>query len=125
MYHIGTQEKSADQGHADAIAIRLAGSGDDAALRRLAELDSASVPAGRLLVAVIAGEPRAAVSVSTGQAIADPFHPTAGIVRLLDQRAAQLRGPAGWRARLGLRRRTARPRGALSPQPAGTIRAFD
>jgi hypothetical protein len=79
------------------IAIRLAGDDDDAALAKLAALDSAVVPFGRLLLAAVDGEPLAAVPVAGGPAIADPFHPTAELVELLRARAAHLRGdaPAG------------------------------
>jgi hypothetical protein len=64
---------------------------DDAdALARLAALDCGRIPAGDLLVAEVDGELWAAVSVGCNDAIADPFRPSAGIVRLLRMRAAQL-----------------------------------
>ena len=74
----------------DAITIRPATAGDRDALRRLAILDSATVPVGDLLVADGGGELRAAVAIGSGKAIADPFHPTAGIVVLLRARARQI-----------------------------------
>ena len=73
------------------VAIRPATSDDTAALLRIAALDSSVVPAGELLLGVVDGEPRAAVSVTTGNAIADPFHPTADVVALLRLRASRLR----------------------------------
>lgn len=76
----------------DPITIRVAGEHDYARLWRLAALDSAEVPAGPLLLALVDGHARAAVSVADGSAIADPFHPTAAIVDLLRMRAAGLRG---------------------------------
>ncbi len=83
------------------ITIRPARANDAEALRRIAQRDSASVPDGRLLVAVADGELRAAVSIAGGERIADPFHPSAGLARLLSARAAQLRGRGdGLRARL-------------------------
>jgi hypothetical protein len=78
--------------HLDSITIRLSGPDDHRALHRLAALDSAFVPSGWMLLAEVADEPWAAVEVRTGQAIADPFRPTADIVALLRMRAARLRG---------------------------------
>jgi hypothetical protein len=57
------------------FVIREAQAADDAALRRLAALDSSRVPAGRILVADVDGELVAAVSLAGGPAIADPFRP--------------------------------------------------
>lgn len=114
--------------HRDSITIRHARSEDADAIARLAQRDSADVPAGDLLVAEVGGEVRAAVSIERGETIADPFHPTSELVRLLTARSAQLRPTvtlAGGRGRgvsALLRRR--RERGATSPQPAGTLRAF-
>ncbi|MCW3064680.1 MAG: hypothetical protein JWN32_1852 [Solirubrobacterales bacterium] len=76
----------------DAITIRLSGPEDAQALYRLAALDSAEVPSGWMLLAEVGDEPWAAVEVRSGQAIADPFRPTADIVELLRMRAARLRG---------------------------------
>lgn len=108
------------------ITIRLACPDDLASLVELAERDSASVPGGELLVAESEGDIRAAISTSHGTIIADPFHPTDGLVRLLAARVDQLRGRGGkgLRARLGRAFGARRKRG-LSPQPAGTLRAFD
>ena len=57
-------------------------------MTRLASLDSAPVPPGPLLLAERDGELRAALSLSDGRAVADPFHPTAAIVDLLAAVAA-------------------------------------
>jgi len=71
------------------ITIRLATPDDQLALCRLAALDSApSLPAGRLLLAELDGELRAALSLDDGTAIADPFHYTGHIVELLRTHAA-------------------------------------
>jgi hypothetical protein len=70
-----------------AITIRPAHAGDDRALARLAALDSAIVPEEPLLVAEVAGGMRAALSLSDGTSIADPFAPTADVVALLRERA--------------------------------------
>lgn len=71
------------------ITIRLATPDDQLALYRLAALDSApSPPAGRVLLAELDGELRAALSLDDASAIADPFHPTLQILELLRTHAA-------------------------------------
>jgi hypothetical protein len=72
------------------VTIRRAYPDDDPAIWRLAALDSAAVPAGPLLVAEVDGELRAALSLSTHQAVADPFHRTLQLVAMLRDYA----GPA-------------------------------
>jgi hypothetical protein len=74
------------------VTIRVAGPADDEALARLAELDSRPAPAGYVLVAEVRGELRAAVPVTGGEPVADPFHSTAALTSLLALRARQLRG---------------------------------
>ena len=59
--------------------------------RRLAILDEKPVPAGGVLVAMQAGELVAALPLDGGEALADPFKPTADAVALLRLRARQLR----------------------------------
>ncbi len=75
---------------AETIAIRRATADDAGAVVRLAQLDSAPAPTGDVLVAEIDGEIAAAVPVSGGRAIADPFRPTLAVLDLLRRRAAQL-----------------------------------
>lgn len=70
------------------ITIRPAGPNDTAAVRRLAALDSAPVPAQPWLVAETHGTLRAALSTSTGAAIADPFSLSGQLVVLLRTAAA-------------------------------------
>jgi hypothetical protein len=72
------------------ISIRRAEATDQAALREVAERDSRLLPAGDLLVAVVGTEIRAVLSMHTGEAVADPFHPTAALVELLRIRARQI-----------------------------------
>lgn len=72
------------------VVIRLAVSDDELALRRLAQLDSARPLAGQKLLAEYGGSLVAAVSMTDGSAIADPFRTTADTVELLRLRAAQL-----------------------------------
>ena len=74
----------------DAITIRRARAGDEAALRRLADLDSTGVPDGPVLMAEVDGRPVAAISVLSGESFADPFVPTLELRRLLELRASQL-----------------------------------
>ena len=95
------------------VRIRYAYPDDDAAVRRVAALDSASVPAAPLLVGEVDGELRAAISLVDSAVIADPFRRTIALVELLRVRTAQL-GAA--RAAAGKRRsadRTSRPIGVL------------
>jgi hypothetical protein len=74
------------------IDIRWADArGDEAVLRRLAHLSSRALPRGPFLLAESDGEPLAALSVSTGESVADPFVATADLVALLELRAAHLR----------------------------------
>jgi hypothetical protein len=99
----------------DEITIRRAVPADAAAVRRLATLDAARVPDGPLFVAEVDGELRAALSVTTGRHVSDPFVATAELVELLAARAetvrptARLRGGRP-RAALALRRRSAAAR---------------
>ena len=96
---------------APSVLIRAARGSDGAALERLAALDSAEVPAGSLLVAEADGRVVAAIASSTGEAIADPFLPTADVVALLQLRAAGTSAPRGRRG-ITARRGGARRRGA-------------
>jgi hypothetical protein len=86
---------------APTVLIRAARGSDGVALHRLAELDSADVPAGELLVAESDGTVIAALDADSGVAIADPFRPTSDVVALLELRAKRLRG--GGRRTLGER----------------------
>ncbi len=88
------------------LSIRPAFPEDASDVARLAALDSAGVPTGPLLLGVVDGASRVAVSVDTGAAIADPFFPTADLVVLLRQRADHLREP-------GVPTRFRRMRGAV------------
>ncbi|HLW96392.1 MAG TPA: hypothetical protein VKS25_13515 [Solirubrobacteraceae bacterium] len=74
------------------VRIRPASEDDTSRLNRLAELDSTSVPPGRLIVAEVDGELLAARQVDGPLAIADPFHPTADLLALLALRGGQLAG---------------------------------
>ena len=96
-----------------AVTIREAYPDDDAALRRLAALDSRSPLTGRVILAEQDGELRAALSLDDGTAIADPFRFTASLVALLRLHAGGLAAkpaPARRTARTG--RRSLLPRAA-------------
>ena len=73
----------------DTVVVRMARHSDAAALRRLAALDSSRPPAAPALVAETNGELVAAIALSGGPAVADPFRHTADLVGLLELRAAQ------------------------------------
>jgi hypothetical protein len=76
------------------ISIRTARQDDYADLWRVATLDSALVHEGPLLVAESDGEIVAALSLTNGGVIADPFRRTAAAVDLLRLRGGQLRRSA-------------------------------
>jgi hypothetical protein len=73
------------------ITIRPGYADDERALTRLAALDSALRPPPRpLLLAEVGGELRAALSLTDGSAIADPFFPALHLVRLLQAHATAI-----------------------------------
>jgi hypothetical protein len=79
------------QNLAPTVVIRAARGSDGPALRRLAALDSAEIPAGELLIAEADDQLVAALSLETGDKVADPFRRTAEVVDLLAYRAKRLR----------------------------------
>lgn len=76
---------------ASSLTLRLAVPADAEALDRLAQLDSRRAPRGAVIVAEVAGELWAAVSIDDGHAVADPFRPTGELMALLVERSRQLR----------------------------------
>jgi hypothetical protein len=93
------------------ITIRHAYADDELSLRRLAALDSATqTPAQPLLLAEVDGELRAAISLSDGSSIADPFYPTLDLIELLRVHA------------IAVRPRRRRRRLRRSPVPIGQLR---
>jgi hypothetical protein len=89
------------------VSVRRAIRGDAAGIARVAALDCSHVPAEPILLAEVDEIVVAAISLTDGHVVADPFHPTADIVELLRLRAAQLDGrgalPAATRRRRRLR----------------------
>lgn len=71
------------------MVLRAERPNDEAALRRLAALDSARPLRGRALVAEIEGRAVAALDLSDGRVVADPFEHTAEVVELLRVRAGR------------------------------------
>lgn len=74
----------------DSVVVRAAREADERAVWRLAALDSSAAPSGPTLVAESGGSLLAALSMSTGRAVADPFRRTAELVEMLKLRATQL-----------------------------------
>jgi len=72
------------------LTVRLACAADWPRLREVAELDSAMLPSAPLLVGERDGRAVAALSLSDGAVIADPFVASADVVALLRLRARQL-----------------------------------
>jgi hypothetical protein len=72
---------------AEAVTLRLSRPADERALEELAQLETAGPPHGPHLMAEVDGALRAAISLTDGAVIADPFHPTAALVELLRARA--------------------------------------
>ena len=102
-------------GRSEDVSIRRLDAGDVEALDRVAGRDSSSRPTGEVLGAEVAGELIAAISIDTGELVADPFARTDGARSLLLLRAAQLRESrsrehGGHVRRHGLRGLVARPR---------------
>jgi hypothetical protein len=94
----------------DAIIIRRLTEYDREAVLRLAQLDSSSVPEGELLGAEIEGRLVAAISLTTGWSIADPFMRTKEIQEILRLRLAHIR-----------RQDPALRRGQTPVSPAGSL----
>ena len=98
----------------DDVTIRRLDETDAAALDRVAGRDSSTRPAGEVLGAELEGELIAAISITTGEIVADPFVRTDAARSLLVLRAAQLRETRAQnghgRRRHGLRGLSARPR---------------
>jgi hypothetical protein len=82
----GTQRVRLD----DEVVLRGMRHGDGQAVRALAVLDSALPPVGPALVAEVRGSIRAVLPLDGGRPFSDPFHPSADLVGLLEERARQV-----------------------------------
>jgi hypothetical protein len=69
------------------IRIRVAREADLAAVTRVAGRDSNQPPAWPILIAEVGAELRAAISLTDGEVVADPFHRTTELVEMLRIRA--------------------------------------
>lgn len=75
------------------LTIRRAIPNDIRALADLAGRDTADPLEGEVLMAEVDGLPWAAIELTTGRVVADPFRPTAEMVELLRMRAKALTHP--------------------------------
>ena len=75
---------------AEPVLTRRASIGDADRIRDLARLDDKRHPAGPFLVAEVSGEIVAALSLSSGTVVADPFRLTSDAVAMLRLRAGQI-----------------------------------
>ena len=81
------------------LTIRRATASDEFAVHRLSALDSAFPPTGDVLLAEMDGELWAALSIDTGDAVADPFRRSGELVELLRFQAERLGAEEPARAR--------------------------
>jgi len=88
------------------LLLRPSTTADAAALERLAALDSARPLTGEVMLAHAGGDVRAALSLGTGRAVADPFYPSAEVAELLRAAAGDTRS------------HRSRRRGVRVPRPA-------
>jgi hypothetical protein len=73
------------------VTLRVAAPADGAALDRLAQLDSRPLPPGPHLLGERDGRVEAAISLATGELVADPFRRTAELCELLRCHAGEVR----------------------------------
>jgi hypothetical protein len=77
-------------GRREQVVLRLCSVHDDESIERLAALEGRPAPTGRHVVAEVDGVVVAALPLEGGPALADPFHPTAHLLPLLELRAKRL-----------------------------------
>lgn len=96
-----------------AMMLRRATAEDGAALRGLAELDSARPLDGAILLVEVDGELRAARSLADGRTISDPFRSAGAARELLAVQARQVAAAQGRRVGQGRRLRSRQAHAAL------------
>jgi hypothetical protein len=84
------------------VLLRTATAEDDTGLIRLARLDGARPLVGPVLIAEENGAMVAALCLSTGRAVADPFVPSLRLIELLRHYEARRQVPGGAPGRGGL-----------------------
>jgi hypothetical protein len=94
MYH-----RKPEETELPSITIRLMRPTEVDEVRRVAQRDSRHLPDGELLVAIAEGEVRAAISLRSGEVVADPFHHTEELVRVLALRRGQMQNGIPGRGR--------------------------
>ena len=99
------------------ITIRRLGPSDEAAVARLAQLDSGTSPAAPLLGAEVEGQLLVAMSIPSGESVADPFSRTEEVRDLVGVRVAQLNERHSTRGRR--RHIRTRSRGTVGASPPG------
>jgi hypothetical protein len=75
------------------IALRLAHADEQGEITRLAVLHEAPAPSGEVLLGLVDGKPVAALSLTDGSVVADPFSRSGEVVELLRLRADRLGAP--------------------------------
>jgi hypothetical protein len=93
--HTQTNYSQNGNGHAEdsRVTIRELAGGDANSLRELTERDTARILRGDVVGAERDGRLMAAISLTSGDVVADPFFPTADLVALLRVRAGQILPP--------------------------------
>jgi hypothetical protein len=88
------EDRSVTDSSSPEIALRPAYASDEADVTRVAQLDSRRLPPTPLLVASRDGRIEAAISLDDGAVVANPFVPTADLVRLLRVHRRAMRADA-------------------------------
>ena len=93
--HTRIEQSQNGNGHVDGsrVTIRELAGGDEISLRELVERDTARGLRGDVVGAERGGRLMAAISLTSGDVVADPFHPTADLVALLRVRVGQILPP--------------------------------
>jgi hypothetical protein len=101
------------------VTIRRLSEEDSDRIKLLAQLDGSHQPLGPWLGAEVEGRVLAAISLTTGETMSDPFSRTAELRAMLELRAAQLRRRGNGGKRFSIRN-PRRARAALPGSPPGS-----